>query len=124
MPLVFGYVTHKRGGPGAGMRTHDDGRAEFRLEDGEWRTAATLPEPALIELRDEVRASGVLDLPERVPRPPNLHGGDDCELWSDLDGGHLHAVIEGWADGNPAARGSRELVMTMSRLVTAAQAAA
>jgi hypothetical protein len=119
--VVFGYLTHRRTGPGAGMRVLEDGTVELNV-DGGWTAIATLSEPALMELRDEVRASGVLDLPERTPRPANLHDGDAAELWSDVDGTGLHAVIEAWADANPAATASRELVMTLSRLVTAAQA--
>jgi hypothetical protein len=119
--VIFGYLTHKRSGPGAGMRVQDDGAVELNV-DGDWRPIATLPEPALVELRDEVRASGVLELPVRTARPANLNDGDAAELWSDVDGTDLHAIIEAWADENPAARGSRELVMTLSRLVTAAQA--
>jgi hypothetical protein len=120
--VIFGYLTHRRGGPGSGMRVQDDGTVELNV-DGGWSAIATLAEPARDELRDEVRASGVLDLPERTPRPPNLHDGDAAELWSDVDGRGLHAVIEAWADANPAAAGSRSLVMTLSRLVSAAQAA-
>jgi hypothetical protein len=119
--VVFGYLTHGRGGAGAGMRVQDDGTVELNV-DGGWAPITTLGDGALVELRDEVRASGVLDLPERTPRPANLHDGDSAELWSDVDGHALHAVIEAWADANPAALGSRELVMTLSRLVTAAQA--
>ena len=118
MALVFGYLTHGRRGPGSGMRAHDDGRVELALEGGEWQQVTTLGEPALAELAEAVDASGVLDLPERTPAPPNLTGGDTAELWS----GDVHAFIDAWADANPAAAGSRELVMTLSRLVTAAQA--
>jgi hypothetical protein len=35
----------------------------------------------------------------------------------------VHAVVDGWADGNPAAEPSMALVMTLSGLVSAAQAA-
>ena len=69
-----------------------------------------------------MRESGILALPERTPAPPNLKGGDTAELWSDVDGG-VHAFVDAWADAHPAAGPSRELVMTLSRLVTAAQAA-
>jgi hypothetical protein len=119
--VVFGYLTHRRTGPGSGMRVHDDGTVELNV-DGSWRPIARLDEPALVELRDEVRASSVLELPEHTPAPPNLHDGDTAELWSDVDDHGLHAWIEAWADENPAATGSRGLVMTLSRLVTAAQA--
>lgn len=123
MALVFGYLTHQRRGPGAGMRAHDDGQVELQLRDGRWRPITTLDEDALDELREAVRASGVLKLPEHTPRPPNIHDGDSCELWSDVDGG-VHAVIEAWTDTNPAALPSRDLTGTLSRLVTAAQARA
>ena len=43
------------------------------------------------------------------------------ELFSDLDGG-VDAYVEAWDYGHPAAVPSLELVMTLSRLVTAAQA--
>jgi hypothetical protein len=121
--MVFGYLTHKRSGDGSGMRVQDDGTVELNLR-GDWTRIATLAEDELAELRDEVRASGVLELPERTERPPSIHDGDSAELWSDLDGAGLHATIEAWADANPAARPSRELVMTLSRLVSAAQARA
>ena len=119
--MVFGYRTLSRGHTPRGMRVNDDGRVE--LGDGdEWQPLTTLDEAALGRLRDAVRASGVLALPERTPAPDNITGGDTCELWSDLDGG-VNAFIEAWTEGNPAARPSRELVMTLSGLVTAAQAA-
>jgi hypothetical protein len=103
------------------MRVHDDGRVE--LGDGEgWETLTALDEAGLERLREAVRASGILQLPERTPAPPNIKGGDTCELWSDLDGG-VHAFIEAWAEGNPAAEPSMALVMSLSGLVTAAQAA-
>jgi hypothetical protein len=120
--VVFGYLTHRRTGPGSGMRVQDDGTVELNV-DGSWRPITRLDEPALAELRDAVRAAGVLELPEHTPAPPNIHDGDTAELWSDVDGRGLHARIEAWADEHPAAAGSRELVMTLSRLVTAAQAA-
>jgi hypothetical protein len=46
-------------------------------------------------------------------------GGNTCELRSDLDGG-VHAFIEAWTEGNPAAEPSMALVMSLSALVTAA----
>ena len=119
--MVFGYLTHKRSGDGSGMRVQDDGTVELSLH-GDWTPIATLTPDELVELRDEVRASGVLELPERTERPQNIHDGDSAELWSDVDDASLHATIEAWADVNPAARPSRELVMTLSRLVSAAQA--
>jgi hypothetical protein len=119
--VVFGYLTQGRGGTGAGMRVQDDGTVELNV-DGGWAPITTLSGEALMELRDEVRASGVLELPKRTQRPANLHDGDSVELWSDVDHAGLYAVVEAWADANPAALGSRELVMTLSRLVTAAQA--
>ncbi len=119
--MVFGYRAHGRGRRPRGMRVHDDGRVE--LGDGDsWEPLTALDEAGLERLRDAVRASGVLTLPDRTPAPPNIKGGDTGELWSDLDGG-VHAFIEAWAEGNPAAEPSMELVMILSGLVTAAQAA-
>jgi hypothetical protein len=119
--MVFGYRTHGRGRPANGMQVHDDGRVELG-EDERWEPLTTLDADGLERLREAVRASGILGLPERTERPANIKGGDTCEVWSDLDGG-VHAVIEGWADGNPAAEPSMALVLTLSGLVTAAQAA-
>ena len=119
--MVFGYRTHGRGRRPSGMRVHDDGRVE--LGDGDaWEPLTSLDADGLARLDDAVRASGILELPERTPAPPNIKGGDTCELWSDLDGG-VHAFVDGWAEGNPAAEPSMALVMTLSGLVTAAQAA-
>jgi hypothetical protein len=119
--MVFGYRTHGRGRPADGMRVDDDGRVELGEGDA-WEPLTTLDGDGLERLRAAVRASGILALPERTPAPANLTGGDTCELWSDLDGG-VHAYVDGWADGNPAAEPSRALVMTLSGLVSAAQAA-
>jgi hypothetical protein len=119
--MVFGYRTHGRGRRPRGMRVHDDGRVE--LGEGEdWEPLTALDEGGMRRLRDAVRASGVLTLPDRTPPPSNITGGDTCELWSDLDGG-VHAFIEAWTEGNPAAEPSMALVMSLSALVTAAQAA-
>jgi hypothetical protein len=120
MAVVFGYLTHGRRGTGSGMRVFDDGRVELCIEGGEWQPITTLSGAALAELSSAVEASGVRDLPERTPRPANIRDGDTVELWA----GDTHALFEGWADGNPAAVPSRELVMELSRLVTAAQAGA
>ena len=76
--MVFGYLTHKRSGDGSGMRVQDDGTVELNLR-GDWTPIATLGDDALVELRDEVRASGVLELPERTERPQNVHDGDAAE---------------------------------------------
>jgi hypothetical protein len=51
-----------------------------------------------------------------------MHGGSDCELWSDLDGRSVHSVIRGWTESNEAARPTLDLVLAMSGLVSAAQA--
>lgn len=119
--MVFGYRTHGRGRAASGMRVHDDGRVE--LGEGEaWEPLTTLDAAGLERLRDAVRASGILGLPERTTAPANIKGGDTCELWSDLDGG-VHAFVDAWTEGNPAAEPSMALVMTLSGLVTAAQAA-
>lgn len=121
--MVFGYLTHGRAGPGSGMRVGDGGEVELRLAgQGGWQPVTTLDGGELESLRSAVRSSGVLDLPERTPRPASMRDGDDCELWSDVDGHGLHAVIEGWTDANPAAAGSRRLVMELSRVVAVAQA--
>ena len=119
--MVFGYRTHGRGRPANGMRVHDDGRVELGEGDA-WEPIAALDAEALERLRDAVRESGILALPERSPAPANIKGGDTCELWSDLDSG-VHAFVDAWAEGNPAAEPSMALVMTLSGLVTAAQAA-
>jgi hypothetical protein len=119
--MVFGYRTHGRGRAASGMQVHDDGRVE--LGEGErWEPLTTLDADALERLREAVRGSGILHLPERTPAPANIKGGDTCELWSDLEGG-VHAFVDAWADGNPAAEPSMALVMTLSGLVSAAQAA-
>ena len=121
--MVFGYLVQRRGGAGSGMRVGDGGEVELRLAGTpDWQQVTTLDARELEALRDAVRASGVLGLPERTERPASLRDGDDCELWSDVDGHSLHAVVEGWADANPAAEGSRRLVMELSRLVAGAQA--
>jgi hypothetical protein len=119
--MVFGYRTHGRGRPADGMRVHDDGQVELGEGDA-WEPLTALDAGATERLAAAVRASGILALPERTPAPPNIKGGDTCELWSDLDGG-VHAVLDGWADGNPAAEPSMQLVLTLSGLVSAAQAA-
>jgi hypothetical protein len=118
--MVLGYRTHGRGHPPSGMRVHDDGRVELGEGDA-WEPLTTLDAAGVERLAEAVRASGILALPERSPAPPNLKGGDTCELWSDLDGG-VHAFVDGWAEGNPTAEPSMALVMTLSGLVSAAQA--
>jgi hypothetical protein len=119
--MVFGYRTHGRGHPPSGMRVHDDGRVELGEGDA-WEPLTALDAGGVERLAEAVRASGILALPERTPAPANIKGGDTCELWSDLDSG-VHAFVDGWAEGNPAAEPSMGLVMTLSGLVTAAQAA-
>jgi hypothetical protein len=119
--MIFGYRTHGRGRLPDGIRVDDDGLVELGEGDN-WEPLTTLDGAGLERLRDAVRASGILTLPERTPAPPNIEGGDTGEVWSDLDGG-VHAFIEAWAEGNPAAEPSRALVMSLSGLVTAAQAA-
>src|SRR4029078_10933965 len=104
-----------------GMRVHDDGRVELSEGDA-WEPLTALDAAAADRWAGGVRASGFLGLPERTPAPANIKGGDTCELWSDLDGG-VHAFVAGWADVNPAAEPSMALVMTLSGLVSAAQAA-
>jgi hypothetical protein len=119
--MVLGYRIHSRGGAADGMRVHDDGRVELGGAQDRWEPLTRLDGAALAELGDAVRAAGILALPERTPAPENVKGGDTAELWSDLDGG-VHAFVDAWVAGNPAAEPSRELVMTLSRLVTTAQA--
>ena len=119
--MVFGYRTHGRGHPPSGMRVHDDGRVELGEGDA-WEPLTALDAGGVERLAEAVRASGILALPERTPAPANIKGGDTCELWSDLDGG-VHAFVDGWTEGNSAAEPSLGLVMTLSGLVTAAQAA-
>ena len=121
-PLVVGY----RAGPprtaGSGLRVHEDGTVELIQPQGEWQRIGTLTPEETGELAERVRAAGIPDLPADVPRPERMRGGNDAEWWTDLDGRSVHAVIHGWADGNPAAEPSRALVMELSRLVSGAQA--
>jgi hypothetical protein len=119
--MVFGYRIHSRGGGADGMRVHDDGQVELGGDQDRWEPLTQLDDAAVAELGAAVRSSGILALPERSPAPANIKGGDTAELWSDLDGG-VHAFVDAWTDGNPAAEPSLALVMTLSRLVTAAQA--
>ena len=73
------------------------------------------------QLAERTRAAGIPDLPEEVPRPAQMDGGGECELWTELDGRSVHSVIHGWNEMNPPARPSLELVLAMSGLVSAAQ---
>ena len=119
--MLFGYVIHSRAGVGDGMRVHDDGRVELS-EDGGWGAPVTrLDETARNQLIGAVRASGILALPDRTPAPPNVKGGDTVQLFSDVGRG-VDAYIDAWDYAHPAAVPSLQLVMTLSRLVTAAQA--
>ena len=120
--MVFGYRIHSRAGGADGMQVHDDGRVELGGDQDRWEPLTRLDSAGVAELSEAVRRSGILALPERTPAPPNIKDGDTAELWSDLDGG-THAFVDGWTDGNAAAEPSLALVMTLSRLVTAAQAA-
>ena len=122
MSLVFGYAAGAGRGPGSGMRVHDDGRVELLEPGAQWRQIAELTPEEVADLAGRTRAAGIPDLPAEVPRPDTVHGGSDCELWTDLDGREVRSVVRGWVDGNPPARPSRELVMGLSALVSAAQA--
>jgi hypothetical protein len=121
--LLVGYVAHPAGGTGApGLRVRHSGEAELNDGDGRWTVVATLGPRQLAELRDAVERAGILALPERVSRPAALTGGADCELWAELGDRKVHAVIEGWADTNPAARASRDLALRLQAMIAQAQA--
>jgi hypothetical protein len=119
--LVFGYAAGSSPGTAAGMRVHDDGRVELLEPGADWRPIAVMTADEVGELAERTRAAGIPELPGEVPRPQNMHGGSDCELWTDLDGRSVHSVIHGWSEMNEAAQPSLELVLTMSGLVSAAQ---
>jgi len=120
MSLVFGYAAGGRGAR-SGLRVHDDGRVEL-LEPGEdWQQIAVMTSQEVEDLAGRTRAAGIADLPAEVPRPETMRDGSDCELWTDLDGRSVHSVVHGWDEANPAARPSRELVLALSGLVSAAQ---
>ena len=122
MSLVFGYAAGTAPSAAAGMRVHDDGRVELLEPGSDWRKIATMTEQEIDDLAARTREAGVPDLPAEVPRPATLHGGSDCELWTDLDGRSVHSVIRGWTESNEAAQPTLELVLAMSGLVSAAQA--
>ncbi len=122
MSLVFGYAAGAGRAAASGMRVHEDGRVELLEPGSDWRQIATLTGPEVDELAARTRAAGVPDLPAEVPRPSGLHGGGECELWSDLDGRSVHSVIHGWTEVNEAAQPTLELVLALSGLVSAAQA--
>ena len=121
MSLVFGYAAGGRGSL-AGMRVHDDGRVELLEPGRDWRRIAALEPGEVEQLAQSTRAAGIQDLPAEVPRPQTMHDGSDCELWTDLDGRSMHSVVHGWSEENELARPSLELVLTLSGLVSAAQA--
>jgi hypothetical protein len=120
--LILGYrvAGHPRA-TGSGMRVHDDGVVELSQEGSEWEEIARLSDAEREQLAGATRAAGIPGLPPETPRPQTMHDGSSAEWWTDLDGNSVHAVIHGWADGNPAAEPSRALVMRLSELVTAAQ---
>jgi hypothetical protein len=123
MGIVFGYraAGHPRA-TGSGMRVHDDGSVELSDDGGDWIRIATLTPEETDRLAAATRASGIPALPVHTPRPATMQGGSTAELWTDLGGNGVHALIDGWADGNPAAEPSRALVATLSEIVSAAQA--
>ena len=122
MSIVFGYAAGASSGSRAGMRAHDDGRVELLEPGADWREIAVLTADEVGQLSERTRAAGIADLPAEVPRPGNLRGGSDCELWTELDGSSARSVVHGWSEMNPAARPSLELVLAMSGLVSGAQA--
>jgi hypothetical protein len=119
--LVFGYAAGASPGSRGGMRAYDDGRVELLEPGADWRGIATLSADEVDQLAERTRAAGIPDLPEEVPRPAQMDGGGECELWTELDGRSVHSVIHGWNEMNPPARPSLELVLAMSGLVSAAQ---
>jgi hypothetical protein len=119
--LIVGYVASPPRGRGSGLRVRKDGTVELSSEGSDWGRIGTMTEDECEQLAELTRAAGIPDLPPEVERPEGLLGGNDCEWWTDLDGGS-HSVIHGWTDENPAAKPSRDLVMKLSELVSAAQA--
>jgi hypothetical protein len=120
--VVFGYAAGGSPSSRAGMRAHDDGRVDLLEPGADWRQIAVLTADEVDQLAERTRAAGIADLPAEVPRPGNLRGGSDCELWTELDGRQVRSVVHGWSEMNPPARPSLELVLAMSALVSAAQA--
>jgi hypothetical protein len=120
--LIVGYVASPPRGHGSGLRVQKDGTVELLAEGADWRRIGALTDAEAERLAQLTRAAGIPDLPPEVERPEGLIGGSDCEWWTDLDGGSVHSVIHAWTDENPAAKPSRELVMKLSELVSAAQA--
>jgi hypothetical protein len=121
--LIVGYRAsgHPRA-TGSGMRVHADGAVELSVDGGPWQRIATLTPEETARLAAATRDAGIPSLPPETPRPETMRDGTSAEWWTNLDGADVHAVIHGWADGNPAAAPSRALVMTLSRLVGTAQA--
>ena len=122
MSLVFGYAAGDSPGSLAGIRVHDGGRVELLEPGRDWREITALEPDEVEQLARSTRAAGIQDLPDEVPRPETMRGGGYCELWSDLDGRPVHSVVRGWDEANELARPSLDLVMTLSGLVSAAQA--
>lgn len=122
MSLVFGYAAGVSPGSRAGIRVHDDGRVELLEPGGDWREIAVMTAQEVGELAERTRAAGIPGLPDEIPRPENMDGGGDCELWTELDGRSVRSVVHGWTEMNPPARPSLELVLALSGLVSAAQA--
>jgi hypothetical protein len=120
--LIVGYLATPPRGQGSGLRVHQDGTVELCNPGQDWERIATLTEEETQTLAELTRKAGIPQLPREIPRPEELLGGSDAEWWTDLDGRSVHSVIHGWADENPAAGPSRELVMELSKLVSAAQA--
>jgi hypothetical protein len=119
--LIVGYVASPPRGQGSGLRVLEDGTVELMSNGADWRRIGTMTEAECERLAELTRSAGIPGLPEEVERPEGLIGGSDAEWWTDLDGG-AHSVIHGWTDENPAAAPSRDLVMKLSELVSAAQA--
>lgn len=119
-PLVSYLVQAGRGQAPSGMRVLAAGQVELK-QGGDWQQIAHLSPGQLAQLRAEIVASTLFELPAVVEAPPRLRADAVCVWEAAFDGRHAAVTVRGWSEEHPAAAPLRRLVNRIFDLTQAAQ---
>jgi hypothetical protein len=119
--ILISYLERGRIDESSGIRVREDGQAEMKYGDQDWKIVARLSQKQMKQLEDHIRTSNIFETPNEIPAPAGLYDSNSCEWHATLDGKHARVMVFGWSDSNPAAQHFRILSGQMYRLISAAQ---
>jgi hypothetical protein len=101
--LIFGYSLFSGSTARSGLRVLEDGVVEVRNNNPGWESVTTLNSEEIEKLKQAVNEADLGSLPAELPAAANQNEGTNCEVWSNLNGKNIHAIVNG-QDSSSAAR--------------------